>query len=67
LIATKLDIQLMNCHNNANSVATLFALNGYIRYVRNQKQGQREYGNRAIREESINYKLSLPDEEHSDS
>ena len=39
----------------------------YIRYVRNQKQGQREYGNRAIREESINYKLSLPDEEHSDS
>ncbi len=31
------------------------ALNGYIRYVRNQKQGYQEYGDHAIHEESIHY------------
>ncbi len=35
------------CHNAAR------ALNGYIRYVRAQKQGKVEYGDKAIHEESV--------------
>ncbi|HIE56892.1 MAG TPA: four helix bundle protein [Anaerolineales bacterium] len=34
---------------------TIRALNGYIRYVRNQKQGYQEYGERSITEETIVY------------
>ena len=36
------------------------ALNGYIRYVRNQKQGYKEYGERAIREENPFYDTTPP-------
>ncbi len=36
------------------------SLNGYIRYVRDQRQGHREYGNQALREEGPVYEL-LPD------
>jgi four helix bundle protein len=34
------------------------ALNGYIRYVRAQQQGSREFGNQAVHEEPGNYDLS---------
>ena len=37
------------------------ALNGYIRYVRNQKQGYKEYGERAIKEESAFYDATPTD------
>ena len=37
------------CHS------ALRSLNGYIRYVRKQKQGSQEYGDRALREESPAY------------
>ncbi len=35
----------------------LRALNGYIRYVREQRQGHLEYGNQALREEGPTYDL----------
>ena len=37
------------------------ALNGYIRYVRNQKQGYKEYGERAIKEETTFYDATPSD------
>ena len=36
------------------------ALNGYIRYVRNQKQGYKEYGERAVKEETTFYDSTPP-------
>jgi four helix bundle protein len=35
--------------------AALRSLNGYIRYVRLQKQGKQEYGERALKEEGASY------------
>ena len=40
---------------------TIRALNGYIRYVRNQKQGYKEYGERAVKEESTFYDATPTD------
>jgi hypothetical protein len=37
------------CHS------ALRSLNGYIRYVRGQRQGHQEYGDRALREEGLLY------------
>ena len=34
---------------------TIRTLNGYIRYVRNQKQGYKEYGDRVVKEETAFY------------
>jgi four helix bundle protein len=46
--------------------SALRSLNGYIRYVRKQKQGSQEYGERTLREESPTYivvsELSVDDE-----
>lgn len=39
------------CHS------ALRSLNGYIRYVRNQQQGKREYGERAVKEELPTYNI----------
>ena len=39
------------------------ALNGYIRYVRSQKQGIQEYGNRAMREDDTCYDANIPSDE----
>ncbi len=43
-------------HGNA-----IRALNGYIRYVRGQKQGYKEYGERAIKEEMALYNIPATD------
>jgi four helix bundle protein len=43
----------------------LRALNGYIRYVRAQKQGCQEYGNRSVHEEPGPYTTWLPEENNS--
>jgi four helix bundle protein len=40
---------------------SLQALNGLIRYTNRQRQGQREYGDRAVREPSIEYGATLAD------
>ena len=40
------------CHS------ALRSLNGYIRYVRSQQQGKQEYGERAIKEETVTYAIS---------
>lgn len=40
--------------------STLRSLNGYIRYVRKQQQGQKEYGSQAVREIQPIY-ITLPD------
>ena len=40
---------------------TIRALNGYIRYVRNQKQGYKEYGERAVKEETPLYNIPTTD------
>ncbi len=40
------------CHS------ALRSLNGYIRYVRIQRQGKQEYGERAVREEQSTYDLA---------
>ncbi len=40
---------------------TIRALNGYIRYVRNQKQGYKEYGERAVKEEVTFYDATPTD------
>jgi four helix bundle protein len=45
----ELSAQRKLCHS------ALRSLNGYIRYVRKQKQGSQEYGERALREESPTY------------
>ena len=39
----------------------LQALNGYIRYVRKQQQGQELFGNRPIRETEVNYEFTNPE------
>ena len=39
----------------------LQALNGYIRYVRKQQQGQKLFGNRPIRETEANYEFTNPE------
>jgi four helix bundle protein len=41
------------CHRS------LQALNGFIRYTYRQRQGQKEYGDRALREPDIKYSISL--------
>ena len=50
----KLESQRELC---GNAVRTL---NGYIRYVRSQKQGYKEYGERAIKEDLASYNTSIP-------
>jgi four helix bundle protein len=52
LLAGELPKQRELCHN------ALRALNGYIRYVRGQRQGHQEYGDRALHEDSPDYTLS---------
>ncbi len=47
----ELDGQRELCHS------ALRSLNGYIRYVRGQQQGKQEYGERAIKEESLGYSV----------
>ncbi len=43
--------------------AALRSLNGYIRYVRSQQQGIKEYGDHAVKEDAPTYTLSdLPSE-----
>lgn len=43
--------------------AALRSLNGYIRYVRSQQQGKREYGDHALKEDAATYTISdLPPE-----
>lgn len=37
---------------------TIRALNGYIRYVHQQKQGYKEYGNSSIKEENAFYEIN---------
>ena len=38
--------------------AALRSLNGYIRYVRTQQQGRKEYGDHALKEETAPYTIS---------
>jgi len=40
--------------------SALRSLNGYIRYLRKQQQGSKEYGHRAIQEERVVY-IAAPD------
>ena len=42
------------------------ALNGYIRYVRDQKRGQKEYGDQAVKNEVASYEIDFTssDEEY---
>jgi four helix bundle protein len=49
LLSGELPGQRELCHN------ALRTLNGYIRYVRGQRQGHQEYGDRAVREDSPEY------------
>ena len=51
----ELEIQ-RELYNNA-----IRALNGYIRCVRNQKQGNKEYGEQSIGEENALYSALFPD------
>lgn len=39
----------------------LQALNGYIRYVRKQQQGQKLFGNRSLHETEVNYEFTNPE------
>jgi len=55
LLTGELPRQRELCHS------ALRALNGYIRYVRGQRQGHLEYGERAVHENSPIYSVS-PDE-----
>ncbi len=50
----EIDHQREICHT------ALRSLNGYIRYVRNQQQGKQEYGERAVKEETVSYNLETP-------
>jgi four helix bundle protein len=59
LISGELPRQRELCHS------ALQALNGYIRYVRGQRQGQQEYGERAVHETSPAYTI-LPEESNDD-
>jgi four helix bundle protein len=51
---SELEAQRELCNN------AIRALNGYIRYVRNQKQGYKEYGERTISEANALYDTSSP-------
>src|SRR5512135_1256189 len=59
LMTGELSRQRELCHS------ALRALNGYIRYVRGQRQGHQEYGERLAREDGPIYTL-LPDELSTD-
>ena len=48
------------CHN------ALRSLNGYIRWVRGQQQGQQEYGHRAFHEEETVYETALTSADEGD-
>ena len=52
LLTNELPQQRELCHT------ALRTLNGYIRYVRGQRQGHQEYGDHAIREDGPDYTLS---------
>jgi four helix bundle protein len=55
LVTGELPRQRELCHS------ALRALNGYIRYIRGQRQGYQEYGEHAIHESSLIYSV-LPEE-----
>jgi four helix bundle protein len=59
LLTGELPRQRELCHS------ALRALNGYIRYVRGQRQGHQEYGERAVHENSPIYSVS-PEEINAD-
>ncbi|CAG1772027.1 hypothetical protein BAC2_02117 [uncultured bacterium] len=52
LLSGELPEQRELCHT------ALRTLNGYIRYVRGQRQGHQEYGDRAVREDSPEYAVT---------
>ncbi len=41
------------CHS------ALRSLNGFIRYVRGQQRGNKEYGDKAVRDESLHYNVDI--------
>jgi len=45
----------------------LQALNGYIRYVRKQQQGQELFGNRLLRETDLEYEFTNPESTNPES
>ena len=45
----------------------LQALNGYIRYVRKQQQGQELFGNRLLRETELEYEFTNPESTNPES
>jgi len=59
LLAGELPRQRELCHS------AMRALNGYIRYVRGQRQGHQEYGERAVHENNPTYSV-LPEELNAD-
>jgi four helix bundle protein len=59
LLKSELPRQRELCHS------ALRSLNGYIRYVRGQRQGHLEYGERVVHETSPAY-IVLPDDSNSD-
>jgi four helix bundle protein len=59
LLSDELPRQRELCHS------ALRSLNGYIRYVRGQRQGHQEYGERAVHESSPAYSV-LPEELNAD-
>jgi four helix bundle protein len=46
-------------HQRELCQSALRSLNGFIRYVRNQQKGHFEYGDRIVREESVDYGLDI--------
>ena len=59
LLSGELSRQRELCHSAMRS------LNGYIRYVRGQRQGHQEYGERMVREDGPSYTVS-PEEPDGD-
>jgi four helix bundle protein len=59
LLAGELSRQRELCHS------AMRALNGYIRYVRGQRQGYQEYGERAVHENNPAYSIA-PEELNAD-
>ena len=51
-------LNVVNNHQRPLIHSALRALNGYIRYVRNQRQGRDLYGDRLVREDGPVYHLS---------
>jgi hypothetical protein len=45
----------------------LQALNGYIRYVRKQQQGQKLFGNRPLHETDVEYESTNPESTNPDN